>query len=55
MWGQRPSEMAGIADPVVAFAVDDALFHRVLLAMPKPDQQEPPPGQRFANESDYAD
>ncbi len=54
-WGGRPSDMAGISDPVVAYAFDDALFHRVLAAMPREGQAAPPPGQRFANDADYAD
>lgn len=52
MWGKLPSEMAGISDPVVAFAVDDALFYRVLV-----EEKRSGAGSAVAvaTDADYAD
>jgi hypothetical protein len=60
-WGTRPSLLLGEADPVVAFALDEALAVADDIAMRraseavKPDAVAPPDDQRFAGDEDYAD
>jgi hypothetical protein len=60
-WGTRPSLLLGEADPVVAFALDEALAVADDIALRKeaeavrPDAVAPPDDQRFAGDDDYAD
>lgn len=51
MFGTRPSELLGLADPVVALALDEAVALRVIYeerrAQTKPGKGAIPPGQRY--------
>ena len=54
-FGGDPSRRLTISDPVVAFALDDALFHRLIGAQPsKPGAETLPDGTRFESVSDLA-
>ena len=52
-FGGDPSSRLTISDPVVAYALDDALFHRLIAAQPsKPGAEKLPPGTRYESVSD---
>ena len=60
-WGQRPSAMLGLTDPVVAYALDEALALVLRIRemearqSAKDRRHDPPPGTRFAADADHED
>lgn len=58
MWGQRPSTLLGIQDPVVASALDEALAVRLIqftstLGPPGAAVGPPPAGMRYETSADW--
>ena len=53
MWGQRPSALVGLSDePVVAFALDEALFYRVMRFDLRGQQPQAPAGMHYERLTD---